>query len=145
MVDLITASIAVLVASSLLLPLLQLAKYQNRNLPGYLLAGVLALVLLLVGLYPVSPAPNAWFGSLLASDELGVLFALVTLGVTLMVTVASLNRSKSINNPVYYSLLSFTALGMLLLSFSQDLLMLFVAWELMSLPTYVLAGFDKSL
>ena len=33
---------------------------------------------------------------------------------------------------------------MLLLSYSADLLMLFVAWELMSIPTYALAGFQKS-
>lgn len=143
--DLITISIAVLGASSLLLPLLQLVKFQNSRLPGYLLAGVLALVMVLIGIYSTNPTPNSWFGPLLASDELGVLFALVTLGVTLAVTVASFNYSKTINNPVYYSLLSFTALGMLLLSFSQDLLMLFVAWELMSLPTYALAGFDKKL
>ena len=32
---------------------------------------------------------------------------------------------------------------MLLLSYSVDLLMLFVAWELMSIPTYALAGFQK--
>jgi NADH-quinone oxidoreductase subunit N len=34
---------------------------------------------------------------------------------------------------------------MVLLAYSQDLLILFVAWELMSLPTYVLAGFDKTV
>ena len=47
------------------------------------------------------------------------------------------------NGPLYCSLLSFSALGMLFLSYSADLIMLFVAWELMSLPTYALAGFDK--
>ena len=68
----------------------------------------------------------------------------MTVTVTLFVAVASLETiRKSDNAPIYYGLLSFTALGMLLLSFTQDLLMLFVSWELMSLPTYVLAGFDK--
>ena len=32
---------------------------------------------------------------------------------------------------------------MLLISYAADLLMLFVAWELMSIPTYALAGFQK--
>jgi len=59
--------------------------------------------------------------------------------------VASFDFQKGASNPVYYSLLAFTALGMVLLAYSQDLLMLFVSWELMSLPTYVLAGFDKKL
>ena len=59
--------------------------------------------------------------------------------------MASFDFQKGASNPVYYSLLAFTALGMVLLAYSQDLLMLFVSWELMSLPTYVLAGFDKKL
>jgi len=145
MTDLLTISIVILAACSLFLPLLQLVKRPTRNWPGYILATVLAVVLLLVGDYSLAPQKSAWFGSLLAADQLGALFALVTLGVTLFVTVASFDFIKSVNNPVYYSLLSFTALGMLLLAFSQDLLMLFVAWELMSLPTYVLAGFTKNV
>ena len=59
--------------------------------------------------------------------------------------MVSFDFQKGASNPVYYSLLAFTALGMVLLAYSQDLLMLFVSWELMSLPTYVLAGFDKKL
>ena len=143
MVDLLTLSIVLLGASSLSIPLLQLTKRGRTNLPGYILAIVIAAVLVMVGLYTLNPTPSQWFGSLFASDRLGGVFALVTLGVTLMVTVASFGYERSIDGPVYYSLLSFTALGMLVLSYSQDLLLLFVAWELMSLPTYVLAGFDK--
>ena len=115
----------------------------SKLLPGYVLAAVLTVVMALVAMYSINPVKTQWFGSLLAADKLGCFFALVTLGVTLMVTVASFDYLKSTNNAVYYGLLSSAALGMLLLSFSQDLLILFVAWELMSLPTYVLAGFDK--
>ena len=132
-------------ATSLLLPLLQLLKVARENWAGYILAVVLAAVLAMVAWYTLSPVPVPWFGSLLIGDTLGGVFALVTIGVTLMVVVASFGYQKSLNNPVFYSLLSFTSLGMLLLSYSQSLLMLFVAWELMSLPTYVLAGFDKKI
>jgi len=142
--DYLAASIVLLAGTSLALPLLQLVKVKERNLPGYLLAVALAIAMALVSLNTLSPSVSPWFGSLLASDQLGGVFALVTLGVTLMVTVASFETRKRLSNSVYYGLLSFTALGMLLLSYSQDLLMLFVAWELMSLPTYVLAGFDKT-
>jgi NADH-quinone oxidoreductase subunit N len=145
MVDYLTVAIAILAASSLLLPLFQLSKARGRRLPGYVLAVVLATGMALVALYTLAPSANPWFGPLLASDRLGGIFALVALGVTLMVTVASFDSQKALNNAVYYSLLSFTALGMLLLAYSQDLLMLFVAWELMSLPTYVLAGFSKNV
>jgi len=144
MSDYLAASIVLLAATSLVLPLLQLVKVKERNLPGYLLALALAIAMALVSVNTLSPSASGWFGSLLASDQLGGVFALVTLGVTLMVTVASFETRKRLSNSVYYGLLSFTALGMLLLSYSQNLLMLFVAWELMSLPTYVLAGFDKT-
>jgi NADH-quinone oxidoreductase subunit N len=125
--------------------LLQVRRTKDPKLPGYLLAAVLSATVLLVGLSTAYPGTIDWFGSLLSEDQLGGVFALVTVGITLAVTVASLESQRGPNSAVYYSLLSFTALGMLLLSYSQDLLMLFVAWELMSLPTYVLAGFDKRL
>lgn len=144
MADYLTPAIVLLAATSLLLPLLQLLKVRERRLPGYLLAVALAAAMALVALYTAGPTATPWFGSMLASDQLGGVFALVTLGVTLMVTLASLDTRKGLNSSVYYGLLSFTALGMLLLSYSQNLLMLFVAWELMSLPTYVLAGINKT-
>ncbi len=145
MIDFVSVAILLLSANSLLLPLLQIPKQRNPRLPGYVLAGVLAAVVVLIGLSTEYPGTIAWFGTLLSEDILGAVFAMVTVGITLAVTVASFDWQKGPNAPVYYSLLSFTALGMLLLSYSSDLLMLFVSWELMSLPTYVLAGFDKKL
>jgi F420H2 dehydrogenase subunit N len=145
MIDYLTLTVVVLAAAALLLPLLQLLKGKSANLPGYILAVVLAAALGLIGLFTLYPSPVPWAGALILPDQLGGVFALVTVGVTLAVTVASFEFQRGPSNPVYYSLLAFTALGMVLLSYSQDLLMLFVSWELMSLPTYVLAGFDKKL
>ncbi|MDG7007582.1 MAG: NADH-quinone oxidoreductase subunit N [Nitrososphaerota archaeon] len=147
MIDYLTLTVIILGAAALALPLLQLLKGRSQNLAGYILAVVLAASIVLIGDFTLS-GPNAsgvpWAGTLLHPDQLGGIFALVTLGVTLAVTVASFDFEKGPSNPVYYSLLAFTALGMVLLAYSQDLLMLFVAWELMSLPTYVLAGFSKT-
>jgi F420H2 dehydrogenase subunit N len=145
MTDFLTIAIVLIGATALLLPLLQVGRRRSPNLSGYVLALVLGASLVLIGAFTLSPSPVSWAGGLLAADQLGGVFALVTVGVTLAVTVASLDYQKSSNNPVYYSLLGFTALGMVLLSYSQDLLMIFASWELMSVPTYVLAGFDKKL
>ena len=142
MVDLVSGSVVLLAAASLVIPLTQLLG-RKKEIPGYILAAVLALAMVMVGAFATNPVKIEWFGSLLASDSLGAFFALVTLGVTLMVTVASVGYYTPSNSGIYYGLLSSAALGMVLLSFSQNLLMLFIAWELMSLPTYVLAGFDK--
>ncbi len=146
MIDYLTLAIVLMGAAALLLPLLQLLK-GRAALPGYVLAVVLAAAFVLIGAFTLSgPSPSSvpWGGSLLHPDQLGGIFALVTLGVTLAVTIVSFDFEKGPSNPVYYSLLAFTALGMVLLAYSQDLLMLFVSWELMSVPTYVLAGFSKT-
>ena len=145
MVDLLTITIVLLAAAALLLPLLQLSKRSSAKLPGYVLSLVLAAAMVLLLLFALYPSPVSWSGTLIAPDRLGGIFALVTVGVTLAVAVASFDYQKGPSNPVYYSLLAFTDLGMVLLAYSQDLLMLFVSWELMSLPTYVLAGFDKKV
>ncbi|MEE9535438.1 MAG: NADH-quinone oxidoreductase subunit N, partial [Nitrosopumilaceae archaeon] len=50
---------------------------------------------------------------------------------------------KQSHTAVYYSLILLSSIGMVLVAYSTDLVMLFVAWELMSIPTYVLAGFLK--
>ncbi len=145
MIDYLTLAVVLLAGAALLLPILQIVKLRVANLAGYVLALVLAASLGLIGLFTMYPSTVPWSGSLIIPDQLGGVFALVTVGVTLAVCVASFDFQKSASNPVYYSLLAFTALGMVLLAYSQDLLMLFVSWELMSLPTYVLAGFDKKL
>ncbi|MDA4136123.1 MAG: NADH-quinone oxidoreductase subunit N [Thaumarchaeota archaeon] len=137
------ASVA-LGAAALGTPFFQLNRARGR-VPGYLLALALSAAIVLVALNTISPQPVPEFGSLLSSDALGGLFALITLSVTLAVTIFSIPTiSARANGPLYYSLLSFSALGMLFLSYAADLLILFVAWELMSLPTYALAGFDKN-
>ena len=145
MIDYLTIAVILLAGSGLFLPLLQVFRKGERNFAGYVLALVLAAVLALIGLFTAYPSSVPWAGSLIATDQLGGVFALVTVSVTLAVAVASFDFQRSSSNPVYYSLLAFTALGMVLLAYSKDLLMLFVSWELMSLPTYVLAGFDKKL
>ncbi|HLE35316.1 MAG TPA: NADH-quinone oxidoreductase subunit N, partial [Nitrososphaerales archaeon] len=64
--------------------------------------------------------------------------------VAIMVTASSIDYMKKIANPApYYSLLLLSTIGMVLIAYSTDLVMLIVAWELMSIPTYVLAGFHK--
>jgi len=144
-VDLLTLAVIVLSASSLGIPILQILGKDWHRISGYILIMALLVSIFLIGLNSMAPQPSLTFDKLLTSDSLGGLFALVTLSVTLFVAVASTHAlRRSDNLPVYYGLLSFTALGMLLLSYSQDLLMLFISWELMSLPTYVLAGFDKN-
>ena len=80
----------------------------------------------------------------LVDDTFGGLFAIAVLIVAIMTTVGSFNfMRKQSHTAVYYSLILLSSIGMVLVAYSTDLVMLFVAWELMSIPTYVLAGFLK--
>src|SRR3990172_7984414 len=81
----------------------------------------------------------------LVDDAFGGLFAIAMLIVAIMTTVASFNYMRKHKHPaVYFSLILLSAIGMVFVAYSTDLVMLFVAWELMSIPTYVLAGFMKN-
>lgn len=89
--------------------------------------------------------PSALFSEeVLVDDTFGGFFAIAMLIVAIFTTVGSFNYMRKQNHPaVYYSLILLSTIGMVLVAYSTDLVMLFVAWELMSIPTYVLAGFMK--
>jgi F420H2 dehydrogenase subunit N len=80
----------------------------------------------------------------LANDMFGSFFAIALLIVSFMVTASSWDYMKGKANPAaYYSLILLSSVGTVLIAYSADLVMLFVSWELMSLPTYALAAFSK--
>lgn len=145
--DYILAAVVALSSAALGVPFLQYFG-RRRKLPGYLVAAAVAAALAATMLNALTGSTSAYpFGGLLTSDALGNLFAILTLFVTLLVAISSITlvpSGSTSNTPFYFSLLSFAALGMLLISYSADLLMLFIAWELMSIPTYALAGFQKA-
>ncbi|HEY8109535.1 MAG TPA: NADH-quinone oxidoreductase subunit N [Candidatus Nitrosotenuis sp.] len=90
------------------------------------------------------PQSALFSGDVLANDSFSALFAIAMLIVSIMTTVGSFNFMRGQSHPaVYYSLILLSTIGMVLVAYSTDLVMLFVAWELMSIPTYVLAGFMK--
>jgi NADH-quinone oxidoreductase subunit N len=86
----------------------------------------------------------AFSQEVIVDDMFGSFFAIALLLVSVMVTASSWNYYKGKSNPAaYYSLILLSSIGMVIIAYSTDLVMLFVAWELMSLPTYALAGFTK--
>lgn len=89
--------------------------------------------------------PAIAFGpGVLSNDVFGSFFATAFLIVSIMVTASSWNYMKGKTNPAaYYSLILLSSIGMVLIAYSTDLVMLLVSWELMSLPTYALAAFSK--
>jgi NADH-quinone oxidoreductase subunit N len=80
----------------------------------------------------------------LSIDSYSVYFTAVFVGITLLISIASIYYMRENKNlDTYYGLLLMATFGMILISFSVDLIALFLAWELMNIPTYVLTGINK--
>ncbi|HKM49750.1 MAG TPA: NADH-quinone oxidoreductase subunit N [Candidatus Bathyarchaeia archaeon] len=80
----------------------------------------------------------------LSIDSYSIYFTGVFLLITLLISIASLYYMRQNKNiDTYFGLLLFATFGMMLISFAVDLIVLFLAWELMNIPAYVLTGIQK--
>lgn len=140
--------LGVLGVAGVILPVLDVARRERfTQMYAALALGALFVSIGYVGYQFVSGViqPGAVFSTdVLADDAFGGLFAIAMLIVAVFSVTGSISYMRNQKYPaVYYSLILLSAIGMVLVAYSTDLVMLFVAWELMSIPTYVLAGFMK--
>lgn len=140
----------ILGAVGLAIPIIDALKKErgaNNRLYSGISVGALILVIgiIIFRILFGETIPTIEFGkSMLADDMFGSFFAITLLIVSVMVTASSWNYMKNKTNPAaYYSLILLSSIGMILIAYSTDLVMLLVAWELMSIPTYALAAFSK--
>ena len=90
------------------------------------------------------PAFDLTQDGVLSDDMFGSFFAVSLLIVSILVSASSWNYVRGIANTAsYYSLILLSSIGMILIAYSTDFVMLFIAWELMSIPTYALAAYAK--
>lgn len=121
------------------------ARLRMRNLVAYwailgLIATFAGIVLVLMNGFP---APEIVYG-VLSVDGYSTYFAAVFVGITLLIAVGSIYYMRDNKNlDTYFGLLLLATFGMMLISFAVDLIALFLAWELMNVPTYVLTGIRK--
>jgi len=103
---------------------------------------------LLLTLVPISAMlgwnPRTVFFGTYAVDGFAVFFKVITVVATALVILASLDTLRSRFEGEFYALLVFTALGLVLMAASTDLILLALAIEYVSLTSYVLAGFLKA-
>ena len=86
------------------------------------------------------------FDGVFVVDALAVFLKQIFLLATLLAVVGGLARQDTpeVRRALEYHLLVLTSLlGMMILASARELVLLFVAFELMSIPLYVLAGFAK--
>ncbi len=85
------------------------------------------------------------FGGMLAIDGFSQFLTILVLGsglVAVMLSYDYLTR-LGIQRGEYYVLLMFSISGMMLMAMAADLIVIFLALELLSIPLYVLAGFAR--
>jgi NADH-quinone oxidoreductase subunit N len=90
------------------------------------------------------PEGPGFFGTV-ETSTFTVFFHVLICGIVLVALLASLDTlpAESHHQGEYYALMVFGAVGMCLLTSAIELLMVFIALEISSISTYVLAGYRK--
>ncbi|MCM2257094.1 MAG: NADH-quinone oxidoreductase subunit N [Vicinamibacteria bacterium] len=108
---------------------------------------VLSLLLALVALSRETGAPVASWSGMIASDPLSALLrALILLGTLLVLLSFDLGRSRELKGlglGEFHALLLAVAFACLLLASANDLVMVYLALEMVSIPSYVLVAYLK--
>lgn len=118
---------------------------KRKALIGWLaLIGFVVAGLATVGLWAQSGSTTrSGFGGMVALDPYALFFALVGILAGGLAVLQSLNynRDRGIARGEYYVLLMFSVCGITLMSSASNLIIVFIALEILSIPLYVLAGF----
>jgi NADH-quinone oxidoreductase subunit N len=110
------------------------------------LGGLLAALVALLAVQPL--APGFELRGMLVSDNLAVFWKVLLLlfaaGVVVMWFSTTAGSMHDGDGPEFFTLLLGATVGMCLMASTSNLLMIFMAVEMASLPSYVLAGFRKT-
>jgi NADH-quinone oxidoreductase subunit N len=140
-----------LIATAMVLVLMAALNRGRRDLSSeYLfigLGGVAASGLVTIKLWSVvtDGAPYQTLSGMVAVDGFAVFARTVILAATalgLLVAQGYLRR-EHVEGPEYHALLLLSASGMLLMTSANDLIVVFLALEILSIALYVLAAFDR--
>lgn len=110
--------------------------------------GRLAVLSLLVTalLVVLTNTSGGYIADLFLVDPFAMVFKLVILiGVAMVILISMyyLDRNPEVYQGEYYSIMMFAALGAMIMVSSADLITLFIGLEILSISSYVLAGFKK--
>lgn len=134
---------------------------------GIIIISLLAIVILFLGLYKQNKAivplsvigllaaagtyimnwnkPVYYFNNMLFIDNYAICFSLLTIATTILILLLSPGYFEKISSNVaeYVSMILFSLVGVLCMVSYNDLSMLFIGIEIMSVSMYILAGIRK--
>jgi NADH-quinone oxidoreductase subunit N len=110
--------------------------------------GGLALVGSLIGIWATlysAKLPGLAFWDMVKVDAFSVFFHFLVITITAVVVLTSYEymEVQNIRAGEYYALILFGAVGMCLMSSAVELVLVFIALEISSISTYILAGFRR--
>lgn len=123
------------------------ARTTQRWLTGALtLAGLMAAAMSTVLLWLSTSGQAKAFNGMIVVDELRLGFTIVFLIVSALTVLVSMVWVESERLPAgeFHSLLLFATTGMMLMAAGADLVIIFLGLEILSIATYVMAGFRRT-
>jgi NADH-quinone oxidoreductase subunit N len=115
---------------------------------GQKLLGLIALVGTLAGLgatWLMAQSPGLAFWNMVKVDGFSVFFHVLVIAIAAVVILSSYEylAAQRIRAGEYYALILFGVVGMALMSSAIELVLIFIALEISSISSYVLAGFRR--
>lgn len=124
------------------------ARAKQRWVTGIIsLVGLAAAAVACVWMWKGGVASTiANFNGMIVLDEMRLAFTLIFLLVSALTILISVVWVESENLPAgeFHALLMFATSGMMLMASGNDLVMIFLGLEILSIATYVMAGFRRS-
>ena len=108
---------------------------------GSLVASIVSVNMLTAGLVSTTE-----FSGMLRIDQYSLFFNLIFFVSLILVSLISLSYlgRQDLRQGQYYLLMLLSTFGMMLMAGANDLVMVFLGMELMSLPLYVIAGYFRT-
>ena len=111
--------------------------------------GLIAFVGTIAGLlstWYMAQSPGLAFSNMVRVDHFSVFFHYLVIGIAAVVILSSFEYMtvQKIRAGEYYALLLFGTVGMALMSSAVELVLIFIALEISSISTYILAGFRRN-
>ncbi len=117
-------------------------KNDRRSLGWLSFAGL--LVAIAASIYQTTAQGTGWFG-MVRVDAFSIFFHVLIGAISALVVLSSLDYldAQKLRAGEYYSLILLGTVGMMLMSSAVELVLIFIALEISSISTYVLAGFRR--
>ncbi len=145
-IDFAGPQFAILAGAAVVLLVDALVPQQRRLLPFIALLAILGSAIWTTSWVTRNEYQTAFSGAL-SLDKYSMFFYYLFAGITATVVLASIDwvNREGRGQGEYYALILTTCSGLMFLSAARDLITIFVALELSSIPQYILAGWGKDV